>query len=99
MQGRGWGEIEYRLPDSELFLTYLPALTFEVNLRVPRDRLRFIGEALMPDHLSREASVSGSVEEITYRSSGPVLAYWGLKLDWVRSRGDTTEVASTTEEQ
>lgn len=77
------GEVEYRLPDSEVFLTYLPALQYHVELRFIDIELRFIGEPLMPRHLTREASYDGPIAHVRYRAKGPVLAYWGMKLDWL----------------
>jgi predicted phosphodiesterase len=83
-------EVDYRLPDAEVFLTYLPSLSFEVNLRYRPDDLRFIGEPLMPEALTRHEGEADETDRVpvTYQAKGPVLAYWGIKLDWQAAQVD-----------
>ena len=72
-------DVEYRLPDANVFLTYIPAVDFEIRLSYPPDQIEFTPEPLMPERFLRESTAEG---DVTLRSSGPVLAYQGLKLDW-----------------
>ena len=76
-------KVKYRMPDADVFATYLPATDFELTVEYPHDKVRIINES----HLPREALL----DEITdgyrvYKAEGAVLAYGGLRLDWLEPR-------------
>lgn len=74
-------EVTYRVPDTELFLTYLPALDYELAVEHPNDEIELIVESLLPDRAERVEDGPG---RIVYCARGIALSYQGVKLDWRR---------------
>lgn len=72
--------VRYRLPDADLFASYLPATALRLSLRYPHDELRIVVEALLPQRVRPQHIAKGVVE---YHAPGAVLAYQGFKVDFL----------------
>ncbi|MGI8414118.1 MAG: hypothetical protein ACR2QA_16830 [Solirubrobacteraceae bacterium] len=73
-------DVRYRLPDSDLYATYLPATDFQLRVDYPAESLRVVAEPLLATTFERER-VSDGV--LIFRPAGALRAYEGFKLDWL----------------
>jgi hypothetical protein len=73
-------DVTYRLPDADVFATYLPATDFRLKLRFPDDSIDVFAEPLMRARISPDEIAKGVRE---YNPSGALLAYEGFRIDWV----------------
>lgn len=72
--------VEYRLPDADVFATYMPATEFSLKLRFPDDEIDVFAEPFMRARITPEQIAKGVRE---YRPPGALLAYEGFRIDWV----------------
>jgi len=73
-------EVKYRCPDSDGLLTYVPATSYTARISCPFDDVSFVPHPLMERPPTRIDVAPGTFE---LRAPGAVLAYQGLKLDWM----------------
>jgi len=73
-------DISYRMPDSNVFATYLPATSFRLELRYPPNTVRMVVESLLATPVMGERLASGVV---VYEPKGPLRAFEGFKIDWL----------------
>ncbi|HEX8645891.1 MAG TPA: hypothetical protein VF715_03255 [Thermoleophilaceae bacterium] len=73
-------DVSYRLPDTDVFATYLPATKFELYVNYPADILQVYAESLLPDRVDPERLAPGVLRYCPRRA---VLSYHGFKLDWL----------------
>lgn len=76
-------DVKYRMPDADVFATYLPATDFKLTVRFPHERLRVVAESHLASDVTPEEVAKGY---LIYRPPGAVLAYGGFKLDWLAPR-------------
>lgn len=72
--------VTYRLPDADVFATYLPTTEFSLKLRFPDEAIEVIAESFMRTRITSEEIAKGVRR---YRPPGALLAYEGLRIDWV----------------
>lgn len=77
--------VTYRMPDADIFATYLPATDFELKIRFPPEKVRVVAECLLPATVRRQELARGAY---VYRPPGAVLAYGGFRLDWLIPNAD-----------
>jgi hypothetical protein len=76
-------DVNYRMPDSDVFATYLPATSFELTLRYPPESVRVVVESLLPSPVFPERLAS---DLVAYRPPRALRAYEGFKIDWLRPK-------------
>jgi hypothetical protein len=69
----------YRLPDADVFATYLPSTDFCLKLNVPAEALVMSAESLMRARVSGNQITDGVRE---FRPPGALLAFEGFRIDW-----------------
>ena len=72
--------VKYRLPDADVFATYLPATDFSLRIRFPENAIDVFAEPFMRTRITPEEIAKGVRE---YRPPGALLAYEGFRIDWV----------------
>lgn len=73
-------DVHYRMPDADVFATYLPATDFEMTVRYPPQDVRIVAESLLPSPVRPERVADGLM---VFRPQGAILAYGGFRLDWL----------------
>jgi hypothetical protein len=82
-------EIEYGIPDNDVFTSWLPATGLCLKLRNEFPGIRFFFEDLMVRRVDPE--VEDGV--IIYRIDGGVLPYQGLRMTWMRKEEASARLA------
>jgi hypothetical protein len=76
-------DVKYRMPDADIYATYLPATDFELKVRYPADRVRVVAEPMLRGPVSPEHIAQGLIR---YHPRGALLAFEGFRLDWLAPR-------------